>query len=250
MTRTNMTAIILLTCAIKVGAARAEGIWSWNEDFCASATANVFDGGPVMSQEGCGDVPDSPGFIIAADDDTRPGSLGASAMAFAESYLDAIGDTFYVKVELLAGYFPSFLPGGDNPGGMAEAELFSVIEFEMPTDELQWFYELDIDDMYGPPFTGATHVLIENVTRSETLVETDISLPDVETVLQGSAGDLIRITTQMMGSGSMGPGSGREYDTELRMQFVIPEPQTIHLLSLGTLVALLSRHSRTRHRTL
>ncbi len=133
---------------------------------------------------------------------------------------------------------------------MADAELSSVIEFAMPTDELHWFYELDIDDMYGPPFTGATHVLIENVTRSEILVETDTSIPDVETVLQGSTGDLIRITTQMMGIGTMGPGSGREYDTDLQMRFVIPEPGTAYLFSFGALALLRFRHSRTHHRTL
>ena len=43
-----------------------------------------------------------------------------------------------IDVRMTAGYFPSLF-GGDNPGGMAEASLSSVIEFIMPdaaADEL------------------------------------------------------------------------------------------------------------------
>ncbi len=87
MIRANMTVLFLAAFAFSTSPGRADGVWSWSEEFCASATANVFDGGPVLSREGCGAQSNGFEFRIRVSDYTRPGSLGASAAAFTGSDL-------------------------------------------------------------------------------------------------------------------------------------------------------------------
>ena len=65
----------------------------------------------------------------------------------------------------------------------------------------------------------------------------------VDTVIVGEVGDIIRISSQMSGSGSAAAGVAitRQYEADLDMLFTIPEPATLALLALGTLVALRRR---------
>ncbi len=223
------------------GVAGAEGIWFPAHAFCGSATANVFDGGPPLHSEGCITDPSEPFIALGPSDFTQPGSMGASASASTESSVFAFVDHLSVAVRLRAAYSPSLFPGGDNPGGEAEADLFSVIEFIMPVDELAWDYSLLIDEDV-PFFEGSTLVTVENVTQSQTLLTLTENTNIVHTTLQGSAGDLIRITSDMSGAGSMGPGSGKEYVSWLTMVF-LPEPHTWVLLA----IAILAVPRRTRN---
>ena len=56
-----------------------------------------------------------------------------------------------------------------------------------------------------------------------------------DTILAAHAGDVIRISSQMSGSGSAAAGvaSTRQYETDLDMLFTIPEPGSILLLLAG-----------------
>ncbi len=227
------TTIMLVGLAANAGRARAgEFTFSWHE-FSGQGWANVFDGGPPVtdSEELAGEF-GAIGFF--AVDRTRPGSLGALAWAHGESRISQLSheDGIHVRVELSTLYLPSLFPGGDNPGGAAEGELFSVIEFIMPADEIYWSYQLLIDED-APFFEGSTSVLFENVTQSQTLLTLSEEVLFEEGFLSGNPGDLMRSTSEMSGSGSMGPGSPKEYESTLNMFFIVPEPATLLCLAIG-----------------
>ncbi len=232
------------------GQAGAEGIWQWTHEASGSGTANVFDGGPlVFDSDSTFGTTDSRMSFIAVDQ-TFPGSMGADAMGAGRSHiLPSPEDTFRFRVDLIAGYFPSVFPGGDNPGGLAEAELSSVIDFVMPADEVQWNYQLLIDQTGA--FEGFTHVILENVSQSQTLLELTSEVFAVKTTLTADMGDLVRITSIMSGSGSKGPGSSKEYEVDLEMIFVVPEPGALMLMAVGVLLTPggVRRRSRSRGNT-
>ncbi len=241
---------IVLSASVSVAWA-GEGAGAFDSTWistCGSGSANVFDGGgPHVSEYACGSgsIDQASGFIISQSDFTQPGSGGAGAIASGGvDVSNFIDDLLGIRVDLLTGYFPSFSPGGDNPGGTAEGELLSIIEFEMPADTLEWEYRLDIDNLQPNPFTGSTSIVVENVTQSQTLLELDSETPNVATILRGAQGDLIRITSQMMGQGSMGPGSQKIYASEFRTQFTVPEPRALGMFIAGLACTFLRRRRR------
>ncbi len=203
-----------------------------------SGWANLFDGGPPISAQGSTFSPTDPSMSFTAADSTQPGSLGALALAHGGSFISQLSqeDGIHVQVELDTLYLPSLFPGGDNPGGAAKGELFSIIEFIMPLDELYWSYQLLIDED-APFFEGTTSVVFENVTQSQTLLTLSEEVLFEEGFLSANPGDVMRITSEMSGSGSMGPGSFKKYRSTLNMFFVVPEPTTMLWLALGALVA-------------
>ncbi len=238
------TSLVGLMAAMVPARAAGEGIWQWTHEASGSGTANVFDGGPPVFDERSTTGPNDAIMTLGAVDRTStPGVLGAEAAATGRSHIESASDTTFRFVEtFLVGYFPSSFPGGDNPGGEAEGELSSVIEFVMPADEIGWVYGLGIDNTFPFPFTGSASVAVENVTQSLTLLELSSEVSTVQTTLNGNTGDLIRITSLMSGSGGMGPGSGKEYEAFLGMTFTIPEPATFFLLLAGCVAVGRGRH--------
>ena len=69
---------LLLAVGVSV---RAEGVWFPSHEFCGSATANVFDGGPPLHESGCIADPGDLNESYVVNDFTQPGSLGAEASA-------------------------------------------------------------------------------------------------------------------------------------------------------------------------
>jgi hypothetical protein len=61
--------------------------------------------------------------------------------------------------------------------------------------------------------------------------------PSVHTTLSAQAGDLMRVTSLMSGSGDTnGPSGLREYDATFGMSFTIPEPATLTLLLAAAMI--------------
>ena len=207
-----------------------------------SGSANVSDSGPLMlDSDSTFDAAD-PRMSYSAVDQSSAGSLGAVALSSGRSEVLVLGPEMWFELDLDVTYLPSLFPGGDRPGGMAEGELSSVIEFPLPLDEIEWSYKLRIDQTIG--FDGSSLVVVENVTRSQQLVELTSDMPGfVDTVIVGEVGDIIRISSQMSGSGSAAAGvaSTRQYEADLDMLFTIPEPATFALLALGAVVSLRRR---------
>ena len=218
--------------------ARAGTIWNWTHEASGSGSANVFDGGPTDFDTGATTEPtDHFMSFLALDFTDTSGSFSANAKAGGRSQVvEASDTTFRISVDLVVGYFPSGFPGGDNPGGQAEGELTSVIEFTMPAEKLTWYYQLLIDETGA--FHGDTNVFVQNVTQSRTLLQLSSEVFSVQTTLFADKGDTIRITSEMSGAGSMGPGSFREYQSTAEMFFIVPEPQTFLLLALGAIFTL------------
>lgn len=240
---------VLIIFALSVRAALADEIGGFEvllHEFCGSGSANVFDGGDVVSSESCnfGGPPNTNGGGYSVFDLTQAGSLGAIALASGETRINPymIGDTegIRIRIDINAEYAPSTLPGGDNPGGSAESGFSSVMEFEMPFDELPWSYDLDIDEDF--PFHGSTHIVMENITKGSLLLELSTEIPEFEGTLIGESGDLIRISSVLEGEGMMGPGSRREYEADFDMILLIPEPATVTLLMIGSVILV---HSST-----
>ncbi len=232
--RSLMTTSLALL-ALGAAGTRGQENWLTYHEASGEGWANVFDGGPPVTAFGHTSGPTDPTMSFTARDRTQPGSMGASARAVGDSSMVPLGeDVMMVWVQLRAEYIPSFFPGGDNPGGAAEGELFSIIEFVMPADEILWDYRLRIDDTLG--FEGGTNVLFENVTQSQILLDLSEDTPQVQTTLSANTGDLMRITSIMSGSGETQGGSVREYEAGLRMFFTVPEPCTL-LLLVGAVAA-------------
>jgi hypothetical protein len=238
--------------------ARAGDFTFLRHEASGSGWSNLFDGGPVVTAEGSTYGPTDERMFFRADDDSvTPGSFGAVASASGRSMISSIPvldgldgpHGFGVTVKLITKYLPSLFPGGDNPGGAAEGELFSVIEFVMPADDIEWSYRLSIDD--SADFDGSTSVILENVTQSETLLElTSEVVPTVFATLSGSEGDLIRLTSLMSGSGSAQPGTLKGYKSSFYMSFTVPEPGTLSLLLFaGILITRRGSNRRIRYRS-
>jgi hypothetical protein len=225
-------------------AVEAGSIWQWTHQAFGGGTSNVFDGGPpdVAFWETTG--LDDPSMTFLASDSTRPSSLGAGARASGQSRVGGNDDVFGVTIDFFVGYSPSGFVGGDNPGGEAEGSLSSVIEFVVPIDDMRWAYRLNIDLDPTGAFIGSTNTMLENLTRS-----TVFQIPNEDTIggfldfdFGAVAGDLIRLTSETSGSGSMGPGTGRSYDTDFRLSVSVPEPGMLSLLLVS--VALTRRGRR------
>ncbi len=233
-----------VVCFVGSGFVRGETITFSSHEASGSGTANVFDGGPPAFGSGTTFDAADPEMHFGALDWTQPGSLGASAGASGTSRIVANDDDrMLVLVDFVANYRGSLSPGGDNPGGMAEGELSSVIEFIMPVDELDWTYGFSTEATIE--FEGTASVVFENVTQAETLLTLTENTPFFETTLSATTGDLMRITTMMSGGGNT-PGGGRKYDAGFAMTFTIPEPGTLAVLALGSLLALRRRRGAVR----
>ena len=157
------------------------------------------------------------------------------AAALARSQIRGDGTSLGISVDLYAEYAGSLFPGGDNPGGAAKGELFSVMEFVMPAEEIVWIYELRVDDTID--FDGSTRVVFENLTQSETILDVTSAVVLIQTTLTGNTGDLMRITSTMSGAGDT-PGGRREYESSLGMAFIVPEPGTVLLLLVSALLGM------------
>lgn len=224
MKTARCTILTMTALSLAADTARAGDFTFSHHEASGSGWANLFDGGPPISAQGSTFSPTDLSMSFLALDLTMPGSLGASAEAVGGSFISQLSevDGIRVGVELNTLYLPSLFPGGDNPGGAAEGELSSVIEFIMPADEIVWSYQLIIDED-APLFEGSTLVVFENVTQSQTrLTLTEEVLFQKKETLFANAGDLMRITSAMSGSGSNGPGSSKQYEANLIMRFVVP----------------------------
>ncbi len=209
--------------------AAAEGIWFSFHEASGSGWGNVFDGGPPVTAEGATTGPDDDRMSFLAADRTQIGAHGATAWASGASRIIPIDDdAMQFVVDFSASYAPGLFQGGDNTGGAAAGELHSVIEFVMPVEELAWSYELRIDDTID--FAGDTHIVLENVTQGEILLDLTSKVSLVVTTLTGHPGDLLRLTSNMSGSGSTNPAPTRQYHTAFGMILTIPEPGSILLL--------------------
>ncbi len=208
-----------------------------------SGSARLLDGGDTEFGGGMTFGPTDPSMsFVARDISTQPGVLAARSKASGRSNINFIDGDLSIRVELSVLYLPSNITGGDNPGGMADGELSSVIEFMMPVEEVEWVYFLDVDDTVS--FEGSSSVLIENVTQRQELVSLNEGMDGiVETTLSANVGDIIRITSEMEGFGSTGPAGTREYTSIFGMSlFMIPEPSTLMLFAPAALLL----HRRTR----
>ena len=235
--RMHQRILVLALVAVLQRPAQAGELWTWTNSAVGEGLGQVFDGGPPVTDSV--DLQGTTASFLAfrATDGTRPGSLGAHASANGASRVAEFDQSMRVLVDFSASYAASLFPGGDRPGGRAEGTFTSIIEFVMPVDQLDWFYGLGITEDAG--FDGASSVVVENVTQGTTLLTLTLEIGN-DTVLTAHAGDLIRITSQMSGSGEA-PGDlalDQGYSTLVDMIFTIPEPATFVLLALGAVVAL------------
>ncbi len=227
-------------------AVQAGSIWQWTHGATGMGTSNVMDGGLSVMDTGHTTSLSDVRMTFNASDRTMSGSLGASARARGASTIDddfGYDGGLSVVVDLTVGYFPSGFPGGDNPGGSAEGETHSVFEFVAPSDGIEWFYRLDINNTFPFPFTGSANAVVENLTQAITVMTFDSEV-DSEGFFPfpADAGDIIRITTDLMGEGGMGPGSSKIYKADLGLVFRVPEPGSLLILFVG--LAIVSRRRR------
>ncbi len=232
--------------------AHASEIWQWTHEAHGMGTSNVMDGGPPVMDTGQTTSLSDDRMTFNASDRTMSGSLGAAARARGSSTVDdnfGIDSSFRVSVDLTVGYLPG-LPGGDNPGGSAEGETHSVVEFVVPVDDMEWFYRLDIDNTFPFPFTGSSSVLVENLTQSSIVLALDSELETEKRIpFPANAGDVIRLTSDFMGEGGMGPGSSKAYAADIGIVFSVPEPGSLSILFVG-LIVVARRHDATYFPTL
>ncbi len=228
--------------------AGGNGIWQWTHAASGSGSANVYDGGPTEVGDGTARGPNNTIMVFGASDSTMLGSFGARASASGRSrILSENNRSLRFRVNFNVGYNPSLQSGGDNPGGEAEGELLSVIEFRMPANQISWSYQLNFQNTFPLPFAGTAEILVENVTQSAVVLELDSEIvPGILTDLQGNSGDMIRVTSMMSGSGSMGPGSPRNYGVILDMIFSVPEPGTFLILLPSLFLCARKRRARSR----
>jgi hypothetical protein len=176
-------------------------------------------------------------------DSTPGGALGASVSASARSRYNLESD----RLLILDGVHPYYLPsgfGGANPGGRAAASIASVVEFRVPVPELHFSAELNIEE--EPPFAGEVFVRLENVTRGTVVLSTHEALRlSLENIFPGQVGDVVRMSAFMSGGGVAPPGIGiREFQAQVAVLFVIPEPGTVLLLGAGILSVAFQRRVR------
>jgi len=235
MTRSS---IGVLVCAWLMFAAAARGgtIWQITHQASGAGSANLFDGGPMDSGSDATTSLDDALMRFVASDSTRPGVDGASITAFGRSDIRPFSDRFVLNADFRTTYSAASALGADRPGGEAEGWMSSVVEFVMPVDTLTW--GVAFSTVKGGGFTGMGSLLIENITRSETLVDESSSETmffTFEGLLNGSAGDVIRVSIAGSGSGSVprGVSSHGGFDMRVQQIFIIPEPATVALLTLG-----------------
>jgi len=207
-------------------------------------TANVFDGGPPDTDSDA--ITLGLEMSFAADDATRSGSRGAVTQAFGFSIIGTSPGTLGINVSFGVTYNPSLFEDGDRPGGTSEGKLSSLIEFEMPAESVSGLFVFDVDQTSG--YSGVSSLLIENVTRAETLLMLNSDTPVTELTVGGDLGDLIRITTGMQGAGSAPAESyaSRQYGTRMNLVLTIPEPLTFGLLGFGACLIGFPRAPRRR----
>ncbi len=226
------TTLLIALVTLSHASARADSVWMWTNSATGEGFAQVFDGGPLVTDSV--DLQDTmaPFLSFRATDATRPGSLGADASANGASRVVEFDQSMRLLADFHVSYASSLSPGGDRPGGRAEGSFTSIVEFVMPVDELEWFYGLGMGDALG--FTGSTNVAVENVTIGQTLLTLD-SVMEGETILAAHAGDLVRITSEFSGGGQAPPNFeiDRGYGALLDMIFTIPEPGSVILLLAG-----------------
>ncbi len=250
--RSRDTSFLFLIAAVSVNAcaatARGETIWQWTHEASGSGTANVFDGEAVDTGFDATIGLRDPLMQFSAFDSTRSDirdPARADYITSGSSRLFAIDDRLSVRVIVVTGYFSGFRIDGDHPGGEGGGTLSSVIEFVMPVDEIQMRLSANIALTTG--FTGSIRLLAENLTRLETVV--DLTSPgEIRGTLPGRAGDVIRVSSEIDGSGGVpagGSGHGL-YEGEVLLNFTIPEPGSIWLV--GGSLMVLSRRKATERR--
>jgi len=206
--------VVLAAISTIVGPAVARGgtIWQWTHEASGEGTANVFDGGAVEFGAGRTFPPDDASMAFGATDATRFGTLGGRHVTSGSSRITSNSEILAVRVDFSTDYSADSRRDADRPGGEGEGWINSVIEFVMPVDELAWGRDLRIRDTSF--FSGSTRVVVENLTRSTTLID----LVDEEltlVTLSGQAGDVIRITTDMSGRGRVAAGISGFYELSL-----------------------------------
>ena len=231
------SALVLLAAGLTLGApsARAGTVWQWTHQAEGEGRAQVYDGGPAVFDLGSVSGPDDPSMNFGAFDVTGPGTDGASFRTKGRSTVAGLQRSLNFAADFSTSYWSRTGPDADHPGGEGEGWLWSVVEFVMPVDELEWMVEVDIWDTNL--FAGSTLIVVENVTTSTVLAEITDE-PGFFRMLTGQTGDVIRITTEMSGQGGVPVGGAGSwgYRTNLSMWFLIPEPATSALLALGALL--------------
>jgi len=234
-----------------VAVARGGTIWQITHQASGAGSANLFDGGSVISGSDATTSLDDLEMTFSTLDLTRPGVFGADASTSGRSDIRPVIATSGDRLVLNAGFSTSYTAssrlGADQPGGEAQGWMSSVVEFVVPVDSLDWRYDFSV--VKQPGFSGTASLLVEDVTRSETLVDDSSSQTMFfgrETAFNGRAGDLIRLSFAASGSGSVPSGfvSHGGFDMSMQQVFTVtPEPTTALMLGLGALLVLKRRRS-------
>lgn len=79
---------------------------------------------------------------------------------------------------------------------------------------------------------------MDNLTRSERLLELTSEVYAVDSVIKGDIGDRIQISAAMWGGGNSGANArtSRVYSAYLETVFFVPEPGAAWLLAIGGLL--------------
>ncbi len=242
LSRQVCTAVVSVVVGFgAVTPADAETIWDFTHEASGEGWANVFDGGPPVQDSVVSTSPDDISVRFFANDSTlNTAVMRAGASASGQSFIGIEGDVLFVSLDLGVTYTPSFHPDGDRPGGASEGSFVSVIEFAMPADVLDWtiLQLVQLTDYYS----GTSTVVVENVSTGQeliTLTEQDQHVGLEHMTLTGHQGDVIRISSDMSGQGSVPAGLAgpRRFDTDTEFIFtVVPEPGTFVLLTLGAVL--------------
>jgi len=246
--RNTSFSLLIAVVSVSAGPAVARGgtIWQFTHEAGGAGSANLFDGGPVVSQAEATISLDDSRMSFSARDSTGSGVLGASASAIGISDIVLGSDRLVLNADLSTSYVAESRLGAVRPGGEAQAWMTSVVEFVMPVDRLRWGLVFTVDRL--PSYTGSASLLVENITRSEILVDesgSDRVSFRLDTFLSGTTGDLIRVSIDASAAGSTAPGlvSFGGFDVRVQQVFIVPEPASLSLLGLGALLVLRRRRS-------
>ena len=241
--------IILLMAAVSLGGAPARAgeiwEWEWTHEAAGEGWANVFDGGAVVSDSGATGGPLDWDMHFLAADRIPAGAQTASYSTSGSSWVALYGETretLRISVDFGTRYYASSHIGADRPGGEGRGSMWAVIEFFMPADELEWSWSFSISQ--GAGFSGTVELLVENLTRSETLFDWPGGIiPDDPAIVKGETGNLIRVSYTASGQGHVDPGvaSIGSYWPHLTFRFTVPEPGTLWLLATGVLLVMRRR---------
>ncbi len=208
-------------------------------------TAQLFDGGPPVSDSISGDFPDDGVVGFSASDLTGIG-VGHSLISvsgFSSFNNPPNGsDTLGVFSDLDGGYIGD---GPNRPGGTTSGTWSSIIEFVMPVDRMEW--EFIFTQTESSTFTQSSMVTVENVTAGDMLVSTTEPFGFV-TELSGSVGDVLRVTAAYAVDGFAPPGASGllNSNARLRSSFTIPEPNALWILSFGIALCVSARRRGIR----